>query len=197
MTVSRAVWQTYLVDNRIDSTSCSVKAGSISVQTTMTDSVVDGNKLSGARNIQLHSLYNTVPSDAPIFQEFDYFIDVQRNTISSCYDNGVVVSFGARVSASDPGGVPSPVTNGYGIRLGYNAVTGADQSGGILFANGWTSPINSKLDQSPLIYKNNISEGSGCDPRGIGITIPSYVWGASLYGNTFQNVPTQVDNHGS
>lgn len=203
VTVTRQAWHAYVVDNQIDGNGCSVHAGSISLQGMATDSVVDGNSINEARDIALvsgYSAYSANPDDVTSFyQNFQYFVDMQNNSVSSCdangfaYVDGVAVLFNAQIDAVGAG--TSPVTNNYGIRLGSNRITGANKQGAVLLTNNSLAQTNARHSQSPLIYANTLSGVTRCNSASsTGIKIAPYVWGAALSGNTIQNQPVPVDN---
>jgi hypothetical protein len=180
LVVGRALWQVHTVDNNIDNIGCTkanqngIKSqGGITLSGQATDFVIEGNLQRESAGINLAPGYS-IPFTAsghnfPPFQQFQSFLDVQRNRIlqefdydSRCSTGGVGLSCVA-ATGPDLSTLPaSPVVPAYGLTFARNEISHADalRGGGLSFAATWVVPNvpKSRLYLNTLIHHNAFSD---------------------------------------
>lgn len=159
VTVSKQMWQAYVVDNIIDNRNCPEnpngwrKAGMIGLANTISDSLVDGNALYKTGGVFVPVQYNKekpateATSATPFYFFTKYFIDIHRNLIDGEPDPVWDKSFGGiqLLSQAEPG---SPIIAGYGLNIARNNVRNADS-----YAAGLTYPL---LEGSIALFEQGL-----------------------------------------
>ncbi|MEK6899671.1 MAG: hypothetical protein AABX05_00970, partial [Nanoarchaeota archaeon] len=194
VSITRAIWNSYMVDNQIDIRGCLKSnanldnSGYIGWWSPSLDSTIEGNKQYDSNGIVLGTQYL---KDSIILS---YSGEVRNNLVDGEYKypasyGGIDLWYGSWYE------YPNPVL-GNDVVVSHNQVRNADglRGGGLGVSRSWHTSANPYWKEI-LMHHNSVKD---VDSAGINIEA-SFVWNSVLYKNTFEDVPAgkEIVDHGT
>jgi hypothetical protein len=213
--VARVFWNTYIVDNVVDIRPPCLKSNPIKPQAGLVgwaamtiDSTIEGNRLYDTNGVYVAVGYSTQESALVGFvgtwAYLNYANEIRRNLVSGEYLFPASIGGIGLVYGSAPD-VVAPVL-GYGLSISHNTVIASDAGrygdqphGGVGAYYGWyTSTLTPYTWKAPLIFRNTFADmGTGIRLEPPSSPDAGNVHNAVLNANTFVNVTTPLDDHGT